>query len=248
MHIIKSLVKTVLLVCGALIHRDQRAKVVFYHDIGKKNTPMGTDEKTFMKHMKVLGVGGRCRRRGGVVAFDDGFRGVWEYRNELEKIIGAGVRVIVFIAVRLVRQPGYLTWDEIRKLQREYGVKFQCHTWSHQTLVGPMIDESPKEERTEAWYHRELVESRAKIAAEIGTEVDELCFPVGYFSDELIERCKAAGYKKVYASYPGNVCEGYVQPRCIAQDLGVIGFWAMLRGGMNVFKSRYYRAHKWLEV
>ena len=242
--LVKKLIKELLIIVRAVVNPDRAEKVVFYHDIGKKNTPMGTDVKTFMRHMKVLGVGGRCRRRGDVVAFDDGFRGVWEYRDELEKVVGVGVRVVVFIAVRLVGQPGYLTWDEIRTLQREYGVRFQCHTWSHQTLVGPMIDESPKEERTEAWYHRELVESRAKIAAEIGAEVDELCFPVGLFSDELLARCKAAGYKKVYASYPGNVCDDYVQPRCLVQDLGVIGFWATLRGGMNVFKKRYYRAHK----
>ena len=234
MPIIKSLIKTALLVWGTLIHPDRRAKVVFYHDIGLKNTPMGTPRQMFWCHMSML-------RKDDVICFDDGFHGVWEEREEFKK---RGLRTKVFVAPRLVGQAGYLSWDEIRELKRDYGFEFQCHTWSHQTLVGPMIDESPKEERTEAWYHRELVESRAKIAAEIGADVTELCFPVGYFSDELIERCKAAGYKKVYASYPGDVCDDFVQPRCIAQDLGVVGFWAMLRGGMNVFKGRYYRAHK----
>lgn len=256
----KCFVKGLILYAGSLIYHETSPKVVFYHDIGKTYTPMGTDARVFFEHMRVI-VGensGSGREGKHVVAFDDGFRGVWEYRDELEKVVEVGVRVIVFVAVRLVGQSGYLTWDEIRTLQNEYGIEFQCHSWSHQTLVGPMIDESPKEERTEAWYHRELVESREKIAAEIGAEVDELCFPVGYFSDELIERCKAAGYKKVYASYPGNLVgvgvgvgdmsgrekdEGYVQPRCLVQDLGPLAFKAVLRGGMMMFFKRYFRKH-----
>lgn len=240
----KQIFKCLVVYLWSLIYRDGRPKVVFYHDVGRNNTKMGTMVKIFKEHMNVMERCGKRGRRGDVVAFDDGFRGVWEHREEIKKIVGVGVKVIVFIAVRLVGQPGYLTWDEIRMLQREYGIKFQCHTWSHQTLVGPMIDESPKEERTEEWYRRELVESKQEIERQIGCAVDELCFPVGSFSDEVIRRCKNAGYKKVYASYPGNVCEDYVQPRCLVQDLGVIGFWATLRGGMNVFKSRYYKRHK----
>lgn len=227
-------IKTFLFFLYALVRRDARPKVVFYHDVGTEWTPMGTPRQTFWAHMKWL-------RRSDVVCLDDGFRGAWDER---EKFKAMGLRPRISVAPRLVGTKDYLNWDELRILHKDYGFAIVCHGWSHQTLAGPMIDESPKEERTEAWYHRELVESRAKIAAEIGAEVDELCFPVGYFSDELIERCKKAGYKKVYASYPGNVCEDYVQPRCIAQDLGGIGFWAMLRSGMDVFKNRYYRAHK----
>ena len=227
-------IKGLIFFLYALARRDARPKVVFYHDVGTEWTPMGTPRQMFWAHMKQL-------RRNDVVCLDDGFRGVWDER---EKFKAMGLRPRISIAPRLVGTEGYLNWKELQVLHRDYGFSIICHGWSHQTLVGPMIDESPKEERTESWYQRELVESRERIAAEIGTEVNELCFPVGYFSDELIERCKAAGYKKVYASYPGNVCDDFVQPRCIAQDLGVIGFWAMLRGGMNVFKGRYYRAHK----
>lgn len=271
------ILKSIVLKWNALVHRDILPKIVFYHDIGKKWTEMGTDAQVFFEHMRVIvgenrlssyasfhlrqGYGGqdgeqdgglKGKRKADVVCFDDGFRGVWEYREELKKIVGVGVKVIVFIAVRLVGAPGYLTWDEIRTLQNEYGIIFQCHTWNHQTLVGEMIDESPKEERTEEWYKRELVESRLRLEEELnlgeGREkmvvVDELCFPVGNFNDELIERCKKAGYKKVYASYPGNLGEGYVQPRCLVQDLGVMGLKSVLNGGMNPLANRYKAMHK----
>lgn len=227
-------IKTLLFLLYALVRRDARPKVVFYHDVGMSNTPMGTPRKMFWRHMSMV-------RKDDVICFDDGFRGVWDEREEFKT---QGIRPKMFVAPRLVGHDGYLNWDEIRELKRDYGFEFQCHSWSHQTLVGPMIDESPKEERTDAWYHRELIESKEKISIEIGTTVNELCFPVGYFNDALIERCKDAGYRKAYVSYPGNVGNDFVQPRCIAQDLGVFGFWAMLRGGMNVFKRRYYRVHK----
>lgn len=250
----RKVIKNIILWVYAIVAHDKAPKIVFYHDIGKKWTPMGTSPQMFFKHMRVIvescrlssyeSYGGlKGKRKADVVCFDDGFRGVWEYRDELEKIVGVGVRVIVFIAVRLVGQPGYLTWDEIRTLNREYGIIFQCHTWSHQTLVGEMIDESPKEERTEEWYKRELVESRLRMEEELGRIVDELCFPVGNFSDEVIERCKAAGYRKVYASHPGNISDDYIQPRCLVQDLGVMGFKAVLNGGMNPMKNRYLAMH-----
>ncbi len=250
-------VKSWMIIGWSILRRDIVPKVVFYHDIGKRWTPMGTDEKIFIKHMKILG--SRVKgvgSSGDVVCFDDGFRGLYDYREELREWgLGSRILVKVFVAPRLVGQPGYLTWDEIRVLNREYGIDFQCHTWSHQTLAGPMIDESPKEERTEEWYERELIASKEAINRELKSEsvkckVDELCFPVGNFSDDVIRRCKEAGYKKVYASYPGNLGEGedegggYVQPRCLVQDLGVMGFKAVLNGGMEIFKKRYLKMHK----
>ena len=267
----KRIIKDLVLTALAFLRRDNRPKIVFYHDIGKKNTPMGTPTDVFMKHLEVLGrrsssyasYGGlKGKRKADVVCFDDGFRGVWEYREKV-KSISVKCKVKVFVAPRLVGQEGYLTWDEIRTLNREYGIDFQCHTWSHQTLAGEMIDESPKEERTEEWYKRELVESRLRLEEELNlgervegerseveverlrekVVVDELCFPVGNFSDEVIERCKRAGYKKVYASYPGNITDDYIQPRCLVQDLGVMGFKAVLNGGMNPLAKRYRAMH-----
>lgn len=229
----KRLAKTFLLWIGSLLGSGN-PKVVFYHDIGKKYTPMGTEDKTFWLHMT-------CLRDGDVVCFDDGFRGIWDHRDRL------AVKVIVFLAVGLVGEPGYLTWDEIRELQDKYGVEFQCHTWSHQTLIGPYNDEVPEppDGRTEEWYGHELVDSKAELERQLGKKVTALCFPVGYFSDDVIRRCKEAGYEKVYASYPDNVTDDYIQPRCLVQDLSVGAFKSVLRGGLSVLAPRYLKLHKY---
>lgn len=229
-------IKAAIIFLSSILNPDKMSKVVFYHDIGTDNTPMGTPLEIFKRHLTILA---KHEEQGTkhIICFDDGFRGAWNYRDLLPR----GTKI--FIAPRLVGREGYLTWDEIRSLQKDYGIDFQCHTWSHQTLVGPMIDESPIEERTDDWYERELVESKAIIAEELGKRVDELCFPVGYFSDELVERCKKAGYKKVYASYPGNITDDYIQPRCLCQDFKHLVFQAVLNGGMNGLQNRYLKAH-----
>lgn len=229
--------KTILLKICSLLARDCAAKVVFYHDIGQKYTPMGTPGALFWAHMSQL-------RDGDVVCFDDGFRGVWDERDKL-RAVSSKFRVVVFIAVALVGEKGYLTWDEIRELQEEYGVEFQCHTWTHQTLAGPWNTEvrAPHNGRTEDWFRHELVESKVELEHRLGRQVTALCFPVGYFNDDVIRRCKAAGYKQVFASYPGNVTSKYIQPRCLVQNMSTGEFKCLLKGGMNLFCWHYRKLH-----
>lgn len=225
---------------------DAAPKAVFYHDVGKSYTPMGTDAAIFWRHVEALkadGVGA-----GHLVCFDDGFRGVWDAREEFRR---RGVKPLAFLAIRLVGRAGHLTWDEARTLERECGFRFGCHTWSHQTLAGDMIDESPKAERTEEWFRRELVDSKAEIERQLGHAVDELCFPAGNFSADVVKRCAAAGYRRLYASYPGNLPtddpapgETVVVPRCLVQDFGAFDFKLALKGGMMAFYGRHRARHE----
>lgn len=237
----KGLVRSFLLLFGKMLNHDNNPKILFYHDIGKRYTDMGTEPKIFWAQMEMI------RGLKHKICFDDGFRGIWDER---EKFRDNGIQPTVFLAVRLIGQVGYLNWDEIRILERDYQFIFQCHTWSHQTLIGPMIDESPKEKRDEDWYKRELVESKKEIERQLGHEVTELCFPVGYFSTDIIERCQNAGYHRLYSSVPGNqgegVCgkwRGFVEPRCLCQFLSLFEFGCVINGGLNFFDRRYFRKH-----
>lgn len=232
------IIKRILLQTFAFLFRNSSRKVVFYHDIGRNYTPMGTSSDLFWAHMQYL-------RKGDVVCFDDGFRGIWDERERL-KNVSKEFSVIVFVAVGLVGRQGYLNWDEIRELQDNYGIEFQCHTWSHQTLVGPWNAEEPipSDGRMENWFMHEIVESKDMLEKKLGKSVTALCFPVGYFCDEIIQRCIKAGYEKVFASYPGNITDEYVQPRCLVQDMSVGEFRSVLNGGMNLMAGRYLKRHK----
>lgn len=228
--------KTLILWLNAFVKCDRSPKCIFYHDVSKKYTPMGTERNVFWQHMALL-------RPGDLVCFDDGFRGIWDERETFK--VGQ-IRPKVFLAVDLIGKPNYLSWAEILTLQNDYGFVFQCHTWSHQTLAGSYNNEvvSPAEGRTEDWFKHELVDSKRELEVRLGKEITELCFPVGYFSDEVIARCKQAGYQRVWASYPGNLSKEYVQPRCLCQDLSAFEVRCVLNGGMNPLKNRYLKMHK----
>jgi len=273
--------KQSILLFNALLRRDTSPKVVYYHDIGTKYTPMGTPEFLFGSHMAYLkrevekiGGGGQRSAPFHEVAFDDGFRGIWDHREILRQY---DIHSVVFLAVALVGKPSYLTWDEIRTLQNDYGVNFQCHTWSHQTLIGSVNTDLPipadPNFRTDAWYHHELVDSKAELEHQLNLssslttnhqppttnhEVTSLCFPVGYFSDDVIKRCAAAGYTKLYASFPGNKEDNSIVelplptpthsacrviPRCLCQSSSLTEFEAILAGGLNPLRNRYFRMH-----
>ena len=233
---IKKFLRSVVLAVLSVVRRNSSPKVIFYHDIGLKYTPMGTEIGLLVSHMRLL-------RTGDVICFDDGFHGLYDHIGRLLEIVDLKKnRVLVFLAVRLIGTPGYLSWAEILKL-RGLGVVFQNHGWQHQSLVGPVVDESPIEERDEAWYHRELIESKSVLEKHLRERVEEFCFPVGYFSDELVERCRQAGYTRVYASFPGSVSNSFIQPRCLVQNMSPFEMRCVLNGGMNPLAGRYYRMH-----
>ena len=231
-----SKLKSILLWLGAVIWRDDSPKCVFYHDVGIKYTTMGTRSELFWSHMDLL-------RVGDIVCFDDGFRGIWDAREEFTR---RNIRPIVFIAIRLVGMKGYLSWTEIRELQDDYGFTFQSHTWSHQTLAGPFSSKAPIEERSDDWFHRELEGSRKELSGRLGREVNELCFPIGYFSNDVLVRSLKAGYSKVYVSYPGAakyMPGSFVQTRCLCQTISCADFKNVLNGGMNILANHYRRHH-----
>lgn len=231
----KAFIKSCLVCFSAYIHRELSPKMVFYHDIGTAYTPMGTSSQLFWAHMKLL-------RKDDQVAFDDGFRGIWEQR---ERLLEAGIRPVVFIAVSLMGKPGHLNWDEARTLSRDYGFSFGSHTWSHQTLSGDYLAESPREERTEAWFKRELEESKNEIERQLMTPVTALCFPAGHFSANVISRSLSAGYRHLYSSLPRVPVSltAELLPRLIVQDLSPKAFSAALRGGLGFLSSRYFAQH-----
>ena len=237
----------------SLLCRDDGPKIVYYHDIGNANTLMGTPMERFRAHVGMTKLEGwtftanvPSRNRELMICFDDGFRGVLDARDF---IVSEHLRPTVFIAVDLVGRPGYLTWDEILDLQED-GFIFQSHTWSHQTLAGDMIRESPIEERTDAWFDRELRRSREVLSDRLGHAIDSLCFPAGHFSDEVIRRAGEAGYRYLFASFPGKMPDRkfdsdgvIIVPRFLVQNSSNHDMKSILNGGMNPFKQHYIKQH-----
>ena len=181
-----------LLFLGSLLLHSKDSKIIFYHDVfdQKQNTDMGTPLELFKQHLTTVEKSGfeivskiSQTQKQIQITFDDGFRGLWECRKFFYQ---QNWKPTVFIAVDLIGQDGYLSRNEILELQ-EQGFIFQSHGWKHQVLTD---------------FHgqdliHEIADSKQYLSKLLNKDVDELCFPVGFFSEEILKCCSEAGYRKL---------------------------------------------------
>jgi len=238
---ITEFVKQFLLCIGALIHHDHKSKLLYYHDVHGDThyTPMGTDWEMFAKHLDIIRQEGfrivpHIKEAEGEVAllFDDGFRGIYDCR---ELFYEQQIRPMVFLAVSLIGQPGYLTKEEILELQ-QHGFIFESHGWSH----ADMTHFSDKE------LYKELQEARQHLSNLLGKEVTELCLPIGYYSTHVIDKAFEAGYTTIYSSVPGNY-EDLVErmrSRNLLQFSASKEVKMILRGGNTLLRKHYIKLHR----
>ena len=234
-------IKTMMLMAGACLHRNDKSKLLYYHDVfdATRYTDMGTPLALFKKHIAVIrNEGYRIvpqiteHNKEISLLFDDGFRGIYDVKNFF---LQENIHPTVFLAVSLIGETGYLNKTEILELQQQ-GFIFQCHAWSHKDLT-TFSDEELK---------RELGDSKAFLEDLLGKEINEICLPIGYFSDHLLDEIKQYGYKLVYSSIPGNYFEpvrGGMIARNIVQFVSPYDVRLILRGGYGILRCHYERLH-----
>lgn len=244
---LREIVKLTLMEVSSILHRNHKSKILFYHDIytsiNYKATDddvcMGTHLDMFKRHLEVIRkedytiVPHITEPEGQVcIMLDDGFRGIYECR---QFFYDNQIYPTIFLAVELIGQKGILTKDEILDLQA-HGFIFECHSWSHKDLT-IWNDED---------LRRELGESKKYLSEMLNKEVSEICLPIGYFKDHLLDQIKVYGYNKVYSSIPGNYCEttiGGMAARNLVQFASPAEVKLVLRGGNEMIKGRYEKMH-----
>ena len=242
---LRNSIKTALLGVGSVLRRNRKSKLLYYHDVfgDTRYTDMGTPLELFLSHLDVIEKEGykvvsRIGNTEGEVAllFDDGFRGIFDVRQAFYDL---GLCPTVFLAVSLIGQPGYLAKEEILELQ-SHGFIFESHGWSHEDMTTF---------RGDALTH-ELVDSRKWLSDFLGKDVRELCLPIGYFSDYVVEEAHKAGYMTIYGSIPGNFYEqvhGSLRTRNLLQFATLRQVKYILRGGNELIRGRYEGMHYKIE-
>lgn len=229
---------------GRLFHKNHKAsKVIFYHDVtGVRGsfTSMATVMSLFKQHIEIIRQEGFAivpeitKSEGQIqICFDDGFRGIWEQRDYFIK---HNIFPTIFFAIDLIGKQGYLIEEEILHLQ-DAGFRFESHAYSHTDLS--TFDEKD--------LRFELFESKSALEKLLSKPVKEICFPIGYFSDQVCELAREAGYEKLYSSIPGDYYaknkEGVIY-RYLTQFSTKKEFRQIINGGMSFLKSHYYKRHK----
>ncbi len=208
----RDFVKLLILWLSNLFHHNHDSKIIYYHDVSKKYTDMGTDLETIKRHLSMVKrygyeiVDGINKRKGQVmVCFDDGWSGLYEAKDFF---VENKVFPTVFVAVDLIGRPGYLTLLQIKELQSE-GFLFEGHTWSHNDLT--TFDD-------DALRH-EIIDSKEELSRLLGKNIEALCFPRGRFSDKVYQLSLEAGYKKQYSSITGGYYDLLESKNLICRNL-----------------------------
>lgn len=235
-------IKEFLLKVSALLNRNRESKILFYHDVYSHTqyTDMGTDVELFKQHIDTIV---KCgfdivpkiteKKNQIQICFDDGFKGIYDTKDVFEKY---NIKPTVFLAVDLIGKEGYLNNNEILELQ-DCGFIFQSHAWSHKNLTEFSVQD----------LEREISGSKKFISELLNKEVDEICFPIGFFSKEVYDSCINAGYKTLYSSIPGNYYDFIIYDKIKTRNL--IQFYSpkivksVLFGALKPFKMRYIKNH-----
>lgn len=95
-----------------------------------------------------------------------------------------GLPATFYIVVDWVGKPGFLTWDEIKEIDKK-GFKIGSHTMTHPQDLKMLHDEQ---------LHYEIQNSKDMIETVLGHGIDSFCYPRGR-ADERVKRFVAeAGY------------------------------------------------------
>lgn len=224
---------------GFLLHRNNRSKVLFYHDVGLVYTDMGTPLDIIKKHIDEIE-----KQQFQIVeqiskpdyqimiCFDDGWKGIYDAK---EFFIEKKIFPTIFIAVDLIGSDGHLTVEQITEM-KNLGFVFQAHSWSHKDLT--TFNQNN--------LKHELVDSKRQLEKTIGKQMNALCFPEGRFSDLVTEEAVQAGYKELYSSISGAFFdrsrEGYIC-RNLVQDLSSQEVKYVIKGHSNYMAKRNFKQH-----
>ncbi|MBI3324816.1 MAG: polysaccharide deacetylase family protein [Candidatus Omnitrophica bacterium] len=128
-----------------------------------------------------LSSGPAALRRCVAITFDDGYAETCTIAAPILRRFG--FPATVFVAPGEVGLPGFMTWEELRRLSRE-GVTIGSHTMHHSYL--PLV--APVRAR------RELVESKQILEQRLERPVDWISYPVGGYTAEIQAMAREAGY------------------------------------------------------
>jgi peptidoglycan/xylan/chitin deacetylase (PgdA/CDA1 family) len=133
-------------------------------------------------------------------SFDDGH--ISNYTDIWPIIVNRGFSATFFIVADWLGEPGCIDGPQLREMSAS-GMEIGSHGLTHIGLAG----------LTDTALDRELAGSRQRLEQLLGKEVVTLALPRGLLDRRVLERARAAGYRRVCTSNAGLMNGGFEAPR-----------------------------------
>jgi peptidoglycan/xylan/chitin deacetylase (PgdA/CDA1 family) len=128
--------------------------------------------------------------RAVMITFDDGTKDHYEFA--LPVLERHGFRGVFFVISGTVGKEGYLSQEELLDMA-DRGMSIQSHSHSH-----ALLDQLDVKELRDY-----LTESKRLLSELTGESVGFLCFPGGWYDEQVVRLAKESGYCAAYSSNVG---------------------------------------------
>lgn len=171
------------------VRRNKFINVIYYHDVVETGgaSYLEINIKAFEAQMKYIASRGyetvrindlqnNCMSYDPnkiIIAFDDGMSSNYTLIYDLMRTLG--LKYNIFLAIEQIeKNPNYLSWEQINKMNQEGFVGFGVHTYSHPDMsdinnIDPTI---------------EFDKANSIFAEHLGYKPLDFCYPFGYYSCE----------------------------------------------------------------
>ncbi|MEP6775413.1 MAG: polysaccharide deacetylase family protein [Chloroflexota bacterium] len=128
-----------------------------------------------------------------ILTFDDGYEDF--YTAAFPVLQALHMRATSFIITGKAGWKGYMTWDQMRDIERSGLVQFESHTVNHVELnkISP------------AKAEQELIDSKSTLEKELGGSVKYLAYPSGRFNATVVNLAQAVGYEAAVTTQYGSL-------------------------------------------
>ncbi|ONA01239.1 polysaccharide deacetylase family protein [Burkholderia pseudomallei] len=135
------------------------------------------------------------------LTIDEGHASIFDWARTIA--LRERVPITLFVYPSAIGEaPGALTWHQLRVLHKTGWFDVQSHAWWHPDLNAAHRPPSGAfREATRAQF----AQARARIAREIGNQVDLLAWPFGAFDGELGAAAHEAGYVAGFTLEPSKI-------------------------------------------
>ena len=186
-----------------------QVKTLVYHRFGDSRYPStNTTKEAFEQQLKWLQQNGfssvtasevnrltdKDEKKYVCITIDDGYKSFKE--NGFLLLKKYGMKATLYVNTESVGWRDYLSWDEIKELQRE-GIEIGNHSHSHEYFL------NKKPEERLLYFESDLELSEKLFKKYLGDKPKTYAYPYGEFNAQMMALLKQKGYSMAFAQNSG---------------------------------------------